>query len=125
MERTLRDRIEEYKSYYRSKPSQEELLKVEKSTDSLIYLKNIVNYFKQNYAWNGRTYIGASVGKSQKEILNFKKGYSSELNLLLNALIKEAGYKTDLILISERSNGIPMIFYPVYSNFQILFQVLC
>lgn len=107
----------EYNSYYRSKPLQEVLAKIEKSNDSLDYLKNIVHYFHSHYAWNSKSIIGAGLSKSQKELLNFKKGSRSELNVLLNALIKEAGFKADLVLIGERYYGRPIISYPSLQQF--------
>ncbi|APD06341.1 hypothetical protein UJ101_00804 [Flavobacteriaceae bacterium UJ101] len=107
----------EYKPYYRSKPLQEVLSKVKKSNDSLQYLKNIVQYFDSHYAWNSKNIIGASLSKSQKEVLNFKKGSRSELNVLLNALIKEAGFKTDLVLIGQRYYGRPIVSYPSLQQF--------
>ncbi len=113
----LRTVKEEYKPYYRSKPLQEVLSKIEKSNDSLQYLKNIVQYFSSRYAWNSKNIVGAGLSKSQKELLNFKKGSRSELNVLLNALIKEAGFKTDLVLIGQRHYGRPIVAYPSLQQF--------
>ncbi len=108
---------DEYKPYYRSKPLQAELSKVEKASDSLQYLKNIVDYFKTHYAWNEGSIIGGSLLKSQNELINFKRGSRSELNVLLNALIKEAGFNTELILMGQRHYGRPVVTYPSLQQF--------
>jgi hypothetical protein len=55
--------------------------------------------------------------KGLKKPFNDRIGSSSEINLLLTAMLQAAGIKADPVLFSTRSNGIGSTFYPTITNF--------
>jgi hypothetical protein len=56
------------------------------------------------------------------ELLEKKAASFGELNIMLLACLREAGIKADAMLISTRSNGLPIKAYPIVDQFN---HVLC
>lgn len=74
----------------------------------------IYNYVTNTVAWNKKYSIYAS---EFEIILNKKKGDSGDINLLLAALLKNAGIEIYPILISTRNNGTLFTEYPFIEQF--------
>jgi hypothetical protein len=71
-------------------------------TDERDRLKAIVTYVKKNFTWDG---IEDFLAYDLTEVYNKKKGSVGDLNILLNTMLQEAGFKSTLVLLSTRSNG--------------------
>ena len=85
-------------------------------------LQNVYNYFKQNYSWNN--FYGISPRQSNRDVEKNRTGNSTELNLMLNSLLINKGFKTDLILISSRENGKLITSYPYLGQFNYLINLI-
>lgn len=64
----------------------------------------IYSYVQRNIKWNGSNSI--SLNSSLRKIFNEKNGNSADINLLLLAMLTEAGIEAYPVLLSTRSNGL-------------------
>jgi len=66
----------------------------------------IFNYVKSNIKWNGRYnfFCNDGVKKAYKD----KTGNVAEINLMLTAMLRSAGFDANPVLVSTRSNGIAL-----------------
>ncbi|MDR9457963.1 MAG: DUF3857 domain-containing protein [Salegentibacter sp.] len=73
----------------------------------------IYNYVRDNIKWNDYVGFRAEVGtrKAYKEGL----GNTGDINLMLISMLRYAGFKTNPVLVSTRSHGIPL--YPTREGF--------
>ena len=78
-------------------------------------VKVLTEYVRDNFEWN--EYYSFISSKTQKEILKEKKGNSAGLNLMLVALLREAGYDANPLVISTRRHGITQRIYPILKQF--------
>lgn len=83
--------------------------------DSLTRAKNIFNFVKDRFTWNGKYGIYRDI--RVKSAFDNKTGNIGEINISLINLLNSAGLKTDLVLLSTRSNGLPKKSHPVMSDF--------
>ncbi len=83
--------------------------------DDLARTKAIYTFVQQNMQWNGSysIYVDESFDKLYKR----KTGDVAEINLMLLALLKEAGIQAYPVLLSTRENGRPNIHHPVIKQF--------
>lgn len=77
-------------------------------------IKMLYEYVKDNYSWNGRT--GVYTTKSLRKTFKDKVGNSSDLNLLMVALLKEAGFNVNPVILSTRNHGLLNIVNPSVSQ---------
>lgn len=81
----------------------------------------IIYSFVQNaMKWNGLNRLYAS--NSLKDAYKQKNGSSSEINLLLVAMLRNVGIEADPIILSTRKNGLVLMSYPVLDKFN---YVIC
>lgn len=86
----------------------------EKDIDNLLTNKTtdeeklavIFNYVKSKMNWN--EFYGIYCDDGVKKAYNDKKGNVAEINLMLTAMLRYAGFEANPILISTRSNGISL-----------------
>jgi hypothetical protein len=81
----------------------------------------IVNYIRTSFTWDG---VNSHLAlKSAKEVYVQKKGNSAELNLMLVALLTEAGFDAYPVILSTRDHGKVQIEYPFdhYFNYVLVF----
>ncbi|MDO6490680.1 MULTISPECIES: DUF3858 domain-containing protein [unclassified Cellulophaga] len=83
--------------------------------DSLTRAKNIFNFVKDRFTWNNKYGIYRDI--RVKSAFDNKTGNIGEINISLINLLNSAGLKTDLVLLSTRSNGLPKKSHPVISDF--------
>jgi hypothetical protein len=88
--------------------------KFPQSANNVETLKNLVNYVKENYNWDGRN--GQFASKKAKEFITQKSGNVGEVNLFLTALLREAGIDAYPVVISTRDHGRIYSTYP-FSHF--------
>ncbi|MEQ8549174.1 MAG: DUF3857 domain-containing protein [Cyclobacteriaceae bacterium] len=72
--------------------------------------KQIVEYVKNNFEWNG--YSGKYATQSAKEFFNNKRGNDADINLFLISLLNEAGINAEPLILSTRTHGKILIDYP-------------
>ncbi len=78
-------------------------------------VKEIVNYVKSNYNWDGKR--GRYAQKNIREFLNQKTGSTPEINLFLTGLLRAAGINADPVIISTRDHGKILYDYPFFHFF--------
>lgn len=83
--------------------------------DELTRAKNIYDFVRDYYTWNGVKGIYTDVRVN--EAWENRKGNVGEINISLINLLNVAGIKTDLMLISTRDHGLPKKTHPVMSDF--------
>ncbi|GGK74072.1 transglutaminase domain-containing protein [Rufibacter glacialis] len=83
-------------------------------TDSLAKMKAVVEYVKNNMRWDGKHRIYTD---NLRKAFDNRQGSSSEVNLLLTALLREAGVEANPMLVSTRDNGRPLENSPMISKF--------
>ncbi|MCF4100945.1 DUF3857 domain-containing protein [Gillisia sp. M10.2A] len=85
---------------------------------SLEKAKEIFNFVKSNYKWNGEYHIFRDV--NLKDLLKDKSGNISAINILLHNIYEEQGFKVLPVLSSTRGNGVLTQLFPVLSEFNYL-----
>lgn len=76
-------------------------------------MQKIFDYVKSKMNWNSNN--GLLCDKGVKKAYETKTGNAAEINLMLTAMLREAGLKANPVLVSTRSNGIAL--YPSYSAY--------
>lgn len=92
--------------------------KIENGKTELETLGNCIQYIQGNYNWE-ETY--SLIPYSLKNnLLKNKSGYSADLNVLLNGILKSKNISVELVLNSGRNNGKLLLNYPALSRMQCL-----
>lgn len=86
--------------------------------DPLVRANNIFDFVKYNYKWNKKDGIIAS--QNLKQMLKLKSGNAADVNLLLVALLRNAGLEANPLLISTVDNGILNILSSNPSNLNMV-----
>jgi hypothetical protein len=73
----------------------------------------VFNYVKSNVKWN--KFTGYSCNDGVKTAYKNKTGNTAEINLMLTAMLRFAGFNANPVLISTRDNGIA--FFPTRTAF--------
>ena len=73
----------------------------------------VYEYVRRNFSWN--EFYGVSTDKGVSKTFKEKIGNVAEINLMLTAMLRHAGVTANPILISTKSNGIPI--YPTRTGF--------
>lgn len=76
-------------------------------------MSRIFNHVRTTMNWDG--YNSYYCDKGVKKAYTGKTGNSAEINLMLTAMLREAGLKANPVLVSTRSNGVAL--YPSYSAY--------
>jgi hypothetical protein len=116
------ERFDSYKEYLNDAVGKDIALTIPKGESELETLENTYQYFKSNYTWN--KFYGIYPKQSNKQVQKEKIGNQADLNLLLNSVLKNSGFKSDLILLSSRSNGRILISYPYLGQFDKLVNLV-
>ncbi len=69
---------------------------------------NILQHVKKRVKWDG--FYGKHTDKGVKKAYQEGTGNIAEINLILTAMLREAGLKVNPVLLSTRNNGVPI--YP-------------
>jgi hypothetical protein len=84
----------------------------------------IYSYVQNKMKWNGRYRIWSANGL--KKPFSESAGSSSEINLLLTLMLRNAGLEADPVLFSTRDNGIAISIFPTISKFNsVLSRFTC
>ncbi|AMM50990.1 hypothetical protein TH61_07055 [Rufibacter sp. DG15C] len=84
------------------------------SPDLLSKVKSIEAYVKKQMTWDGKHRI---FSESIKKAHEARTGSSADINLLLTAMLREAGIDAKPMLVSTRSHGYPAVNMPMLSKF--------
>lgn len=74
---------------------------------------NIFQFVKQKIKWNG--YIGFEPDKTLRKAYKEGTGNVAAINLMLISMLREAGLDANPVLVSTKSNGVPL--FPTVSGF--------
>ncbi len=85
-------------------------------------LTNVYNHFKQNYKWNN--FYSIEARQTNREVQKSRAGNSTDLNLLLNSVLKSKDFKTDLVLLSTRDHGKIVTSYPYLGQFNLVINLV-
>lgn len=94
----------------------EHLLKAE---SKLAVAENIYNYVRDNFTITGRGKYFEDKS-SLKKVFQNKKGNVGEINLLMIAMLRNAGILAEPVLISTRDNGYANAYYPLVDQYNYL-----
>ncbi len=75
----------------------------------------IYYYVQDQMSWDGNNRLYAADGLKQP--FQKKSGSSAEINLLLIKMLRQAKLTANPVIISTRSNGLPMSYFPSISNY--------
>ena len=84
-------------------------------SDPLIKAQKIFEFIKEWYQWDGMNGMFSEYGI--KKAFSTKKGNVGDINLTLIAALRYAGLSVDPVILSTRSNGLPIEIHPVLSDF--------
>jgi len=76
----------------------------------------VYNSVRNNMNWDGM--YGYQCDKGVRKAYTEKSGNVAEINLMLTAMLREAGIKANPVLVSTRSNGIAL--YPALTSFNFV-----
>lgn len=98
-----------------------ELASIAETTDSKKKYESIIAFVRQQIQWNGINSHFAH--RSPKDVFSQKTGNAAEINLLLAALLTEAGADAHLVILSTRDHGKISKEYPFdhYFNYVLVF----
>lgn len=93
---------------------------IESATNEREKLMSVFQHVKSKIKWNGNAGITARNGikKAYKE----GAGNSGDINLLLTAMLREAGLDANPVLVSTRNNGVP--FFPTINGFNYVVSMV-
>ncbi|SFF58097.1 DUF3857 domain-containing protein [Thermoflexibacter ruber] len=108
---------EEYGGYIEKRSPIKDLVAklIEGKTAAKDKMTAIYEYVKNNIKYNDDDGIYTEI--KMKDVLEKKTGGSAEINLLLVAMLKEAGLEAYPILLSTRNHGKINVNYPILSKF--------
>lgn len=87
-----------------------------KNTNSDVEKVNaIFDHVKYRMKWNGNN--GIFVNNIPKKVYEERTGSVADINLMLVAVLKEAGFKCEPVILSTRSHGRVQEIYPILSKF--------
>lgn len=85
-------------------------------------VKEIVNYVKSTFSWNG--YNSKYASKTPKELSSQKTGNAADINLFLIALLEAAGLHVQPVIISTRNHGKISADYPFSHFFNYVIPII-
>ena len=80
----------------------------------------IYKYVRDNFSLTKYSGIYITNNKSLKDIFKDKKGSSSDINMLLIAMLKHVGYKAEPAILRTRESGLHHLNYPILSDYNYL-----
>jgi hypothetical protein len=85
------------------------------SHDQLAKAKAIYQYVQARVKWNGK--YGLSSSRTPRKVFEERSGSVPEINLMLVAILKEAGIDAEPMILSTRDHGKIMEMYPILAKF--------
>ena len=91
---------------------------ISKYEDKAELAASIYNFVKQHTVWNG--YYGVGCENGFDKTFKDKKGNVADINLMLTAMLRYAGFESNPVLVSTKDHGIPL--FPTTGGFN---YVIC
>lgn len=88
---------------------------LQNQSEPLAKAKIIFEEVKKYFLWNEN--FGAFTEFGAKKAFQLKKGNVADINLSLVGALQSAGLQADPVILSTRSNGLPIMLHPVISGF--------
>lgn len=85
------------------------------STDKLEKARRIFAYVRDNMTCTN--YNRTLLEKNLRNVLKGRNGNDAEINLLLTAMLRKAGFSADPVMLSTRSHGYVYALYPLVDRF--------
>ena len=121
--KTLNAEILNNLSIYKNNSTAKEIAAaIPNGKDETETLKNVQNYFRDNYTWNG--FVGIYPQQSSRDLAKKRTGNAADLNLLLNMVLENKGIKSDLVVLSSRSHGKLILTYPYLGQFDHMINMV-
>ena len=86
-----------------------------KAGSSVEKVNAIYDHVKYRMKWNGDN--GVFANNNPKKVYEERVGSSADINLMLVAILKEAGFNAEPVILSTRSHGLVQEIYPLLSKF--------
>lgn len=80
----------------------------------------LYNYVRDNFTTTSSPAFYMMDGHTVRDIFKRKSGTASEINLLLIAMLRNAGIAADPVLISTKDNGWANAFYPLIDKYNMV-----
>lgn len=80
----------------------------------------IFEFVKQKMNWNG--YVGIYTDEDVKKAFSLGTGNTADINLMLTAMFRYAGFNANPVLLSTKSNGIPI--FPTVNGFNYVISAV-
>ena len=80
----------------------------------------IFQFVKNQVKWNG--YYGIYSDKGVKKAYKEREGNVADINLILTSMLREAGVEANPVLVSTRSNGVPL--FPTLEGFNYVIAMV-
>tara|TARA_R110000751_G_scaffold83869_5_gene168118 strand:+ start:2532 stop:4550 length:2019 start_codon:yes stop_codon:yes gene_type:complete len=93
---------------------------IAENKDAKLLISEIYKYVQNRMSWNDYYGVGCSVGV--KKAYEEKRGNVAEINLMLTSMLRYAGIKANPVLVSTKSNGIPI--FPTTSGFNYVIAAI-
>ncbi|MFL5774416.1 MAG: DUF3857 and transglutaminase domain-containing protein, partial [Flavisolibacter sp.] len=77
--------------------------------------KKIYEYVRDNF--NCTSFNGLGMTQTLKNVYKAKKGNVAEVNLVLTAMLKNAGFQADPVILSTSDHGYALELYPMITSF--------
>ena len=104
-------------NHWLKEPLNEIMHSQKSSLDSVKYL---YRYIRDNYSETKNSGIFITNKNNLKDIYKNKKGSSTDINMLLIAMLKRLGFSAEPVLIRTRDRGYPNIYYPILTEYNYL-----
>ncbi|WP_223269209.1 MULTISPECIES: DUF3857 domain-containing protein [unclassified Polaribacter] len=82
-------------------------------TSEVEKMAKVFQFVKSNVKWNG--YNGKYTDQGVKKAYEDHTGNAAEINLMLTAMLREAGLNANPVLVSSKGNGVPL--FPTIKGF--------
>ncbi|HDZ07111.1 hypothetical protein LCGC14_0166530 [marine sediment metagenome] len=93
---------------------------IAENKDSNLLASEIYKYVQNRMTWND--YYGVGCNSGVKKAYEDKKGNVADINLLLTSMLRYAGLKANPVLVSTKSNGIPI--FPTTNGFNYVIAAI-
>lgn len=90
------------------------------NTKEVDKLLAIFQFVKKQVKWNG--YYGIYSDKGVRKAYKDRVGNVADINLMLTSMLRSAGFNSDPVLVSTRTNGVPV--FPTIDGFNYVISVV-
>lgn len=93
---------------------------ISKYADKAELAASIYNFVKEKIVWDG--YYGYGCENGFDKTIEEQKGNVADINLMLTAMLRYAGFKANPVLVSTKKHGIPL--FPTTSGFNYVISAI-